>query len=207
LSPSLKQVLKEFKGDLRRHLGEDVSQLKTRINWGNLDFLVDDLLMKPDSFDGVVLTARSKLRRRRSGKNQGARIVLVDSYMHSAEIGVIVIWLLNTNGNTNFINKGNNWQKFAATTSQGNDLCFHSRNSCLSLKFRRPVDRTSCNCNDISCATLNAYGVIVVLIAIETGKISVRVGINPNGCGRLDYHSLVLGSKKVAADPFDSNFM
>jgi hypothetical protein len=135
LSPSLKQVPEEFKGDLRRHLSKDTSQLETRINWSNLDFLLNDLLTKPDGFDCVVLTARSKLRRRCSGKNQGARIVLVDSDMHGAGIRVIVIWLLNTNGNTNFINKGNDGQEFAATTSQGNDLSFHSRSSRLSLKL------------------------------------------------------------------------
>ncbi len=76
---------------MRWHHGKDVSQLETRINWGNLDFLLNDLLTKPDSFDGVVLTARSKLRRRRSDKNQGARVVLMDSYMHEAGIRVIVI--------------------------------------------------------------------------------------------------------------------
>ena len=71
--------------------GEDVSQLQTRIDLGNLDFLLNDLLTKPDGFDGVVLTAKSKLRRQCSGKNQGPRIVLVDRYMHGACIGVIVV--------------------------------------------------------------------------------------------------------------------
>ncbi len=137
-----------------------------------------------------------------------ARIVFVNSDVHSAGIGVVVIRILNTNGNTNFINKGNDdGQEFTATTSQGNDLCFHGGSGCLGLKIGRPKDGASGNCNDIDRATAHTNGVIVVLIAIETGKISVRVGINTNGCGWLEYHSLVLGSDKAAADPFDSNFM
>ncbi len=60
MSASLKQVPKEFEGDLRRHLGKNVSQLKTRLNGGNFDFLLNDLLVKPDGFDGIVFAARSK---------------------------------------------------------------------------------------------------------------------------------------------------
>ena len=72
MSPSLKQVPKEFKGDLRRHLSENVSQLKARLDGDDFDFLLNDLLAKPDGFDGIVFAARSELRRRSCGKDQGA---------------------------------------------------------------------------------------------------------------------------------------
>ncbi len=207
MSPSLKQVPKEFEGYLRRHLGKDVSQLKTCVDGDDFGFLLSDLFAKPDVFNGIVLAARSKLRRQSSCKNKCARIVFVNSDMHSAGIGFIVIRILDTNGNANFINEGNDGQEFAATTSQGNDPCFHGGSGCLGLKFGRPKDGASDNCNDIARATVHTNRVIVVLIAIETGKIIVRVGINTNGCGRLDDHSLVLGSNKVAANPLDCDFV
>jgi hypothetical protein len=84
LTPSLKQVPKEFKNDPRRHLGKDISLLKSRFDGGDIDFLLSDLLAPPVGFDGVVFAARSKLRRWHSCKNQSARIVLMDSYVHSA---------------------------------------------------------------------------------------------------------------------------
>ena len=84
MSPSLKQVPKEFKNDLRRHLGKDISLLKSRFDGDRFDFLLNDLLAKPDGFDGIVFAARSKLRRWCSCKNQSTRIVLVNSYVHSA---------------------------------------------------------------------------------------------------------------------------
>ncbi len=142
LSPSLKQVQKEFKNDLRRHLGKDISLLKSRFDGGDIDFLPDYLLAKPDGFDGIVFAARSKLRRWRSCKNQSARIVLVDSYVHSAWTGMVVIRFLNTDGNTNFVNEGDDGQEFAATNSQGNDLTFHGGSGCLGLKFGRLKDGT-----------------------------------------------------------------
>ncbi len=54
---------------------------------------------------------------------------------------------------------------------------------------------------------MHTHGVIVVLITVETGEIGIRVGINSDGCRRLDDHSLVLGSNKVAANPFHSNLV
>jgi hypothetical protein len=80
----LKQVLKEFENDLIRHLGKDISLLKGRFNGDDFDFLLNDLLVKPDGFDGIVFAVRSKLRRWRSCMNQSAQLVLMDSYMHSA---------------------------------------------------------------------------------------------------------------------------
>jgi hypothetical protein len=76
----------------------------------DFDFFLNDIFANPDGFNGLVLAARSKLRRRSSCKNKFAQIVFVNSDVHSAGIGVIVIWLLNTNGNTNFINEGNDGQ-------------------------------------------------------------------------------------------------
>jgi len=84
LSPSLKQVSKVFKNDLRRHLGKDISLLKSRFYGDNVDFLLNDLLAPPVGFDGIVFAARIKLRRWCSCKNQSARIVLLDSHMNSA---------------------------------------------------------------------------------------------------------------------------
>ncbi len=55
MSPSLKQVPKEFKNDLRRHLGKDISLLKSCFDGGDIDFLLNDLLTPPIAFDGVVL--------------------------------------------------------------------------------------------------------------------------------------------------------
>ncbi len=69
LSPSLKQVPKKFENDLLRHLGKDISLLKSRFDGGDIDFLLNDLLAPPVGFDGVVFAARSKLRRWRSCKN------------------------------------------------------------------------------------------------------------------------------------------
>jgi hypothetical protein len=142
-----------------------------------LIFFLNDLLAKPDGFDGIVFAARSKLRRRSSGKNQCTRIVFIDSDVHSAGIGIVVIRLLNTNGNTNFVNEGNDGQELAATTTQGNDLSFHSGSGCLGLKFGRPIDGTACNCDDIAHATAYTHGVIIVLVSVETSKISIGIGI------------------------------
>jgi hypothetical protein len=68
----LKQVSKEFENDLRKHLGKDISILKSRFNGDDVDFLLNDLLAKPDGFDGIVFAARSELRRWHSCKNQSA---------------------------------------------------------------------------------------------------------------------------------------
>ena len=72
MSTPLKQALQKFEGDLRRHICEDVSQLKARLDRGNFDFLHNDLLAKPDGFDGIVFATRSKLRRWSSGQNKGS---------------------------------------------------------------------------------------------------------------------------------------
>ena len=60
MSPSLKQVPKEFENDLRRHLSKDISLLKSRFDGDHFDFLLKDLLAKPDGFDGVVFVASCK---------------------------------------------------------------------------------------------------------------------------------------------------
>ena len=59
----------------------------------------------------------------------------MDSYVHCARTGIFVIGFLNTDGNTDFVNEGNDGQEFVATTSQGNDLSFHGGSGCLGLKF------------------------------------------------------------------------
>ena len=57
---------------MRRHLGEDFSQLKTHLDWGDFDFLLNYLLPKPDGFDSIVFASRGELRWQSSGQNQGA---------------------------------------------------------------------------------------------------------------------------------------
>jgi hypothetical protein len=73
--------------------------------------------------------------------------------------------------------------------------------------FGRPIDGTSRNCDDIACATAYTHGVIIVLVTIETREISIGVSINVNSGCRLDDHSLILGSNKVAADLLDGDFV
>ena len=131
----------------------------------------------------------------------------MDCDMHSAGIGVILIGLPDANGNTNFVNKANDRQEIATTTAQGNDLGFHSGGGGLGLKLGRPIDRTSGNCDDVSHTAAYAHRVIVVLVTVETSEISIRVGVNSNGCHRLNGHSLVLGSNEVVSDLCDCNFM
>jgi hypothetical protein len=48
---------------------------------------------------------------------------------------IVIIGFLNSDGNTDFVNKGNDGQEFAATTSQCNYLSFHGGSGCLGLKF------------------------------------------------------------------------
>ena len=131
----------------------------------------------------------------------------MDSGLHSAGIRVVIIRLLNTNSNSDFVNKANDRLEFATTTAQGNDLGFHSGSGGLGLKLVRPIDGTSGNCDDVSHAAVYAHRVIVVLITVETSKISIGVGVNSNGCCRLDDHFLVLGSNEVASNLFNCNFM
>jgi len=100
----LKQVPKEFEGDLRRHLSKDVSQLKMCLDGNDFDFLLNDLLSKPDCFNGIVLAARSELRRWSGCKNKCAQIVFMNSDVHGAGIGVFVIRTLDTNSKANLIN-------------------------------------------------------------------------------------------------------
>jgi hypothetical protein len=90
LSPSLKQVLKEFENDLLRHLGKDISLLKALFNGDNFDFLLNDLLVKPDGFDGIVFAARSKLRRWGSCMNQSAQLVLIVLELGSLSSGFLI---------------------------------------------------------------------------------------------------------------------
>ena len=52
-------------------------------------------------------------------------------------------------------------------------------------------------------ATVYTHGVIVVLVTVETSKISIGVGIYSNVCRRLNDHSFVFGSNEVATNPFD----
>jgi hypothetical protein len=117
LSPSLKQVAKEFKGELGWHLGKKVSQLNMGFKEHNLDLVFIDLLAKPSSLDGIVFTSSSELRRQCSCKNKHARIVFMDRFVHGAGISVVVIWLLNSDGNSNFINKSNDGEKAVTVTS------------------------------------------------------------------------------------------
>ena len=56
-------------------------------------------------------------------------------------------------------------------------------------------------------ATAYTHGVIIVLVTVETSKISIGVSINVNGGCRLDDHSLILGSNKVAANSLDGDFV
>ena len=60
---------KEFKGNLRRHLGKDIAQLKASLDWDYVDFLLNDLLAEPDGLDCIVFASRSELRRWSSGQN------------------------------------------------------------------------------------------------------------------------------------------
>jgi len=63
------------------------------------------------------------------------------------------------------------------------------------------------NCDDIACATAYTHGVIIVLVTVETSKISIEVSINVNSGCRLYDHSLILGSNEVAADSLDGDFV
>ena len=93
---------------MRGHFSKDVSQLKVCLDWVDLDLVLNDLLANPNGFDSVVLAARSELRRWSSPKNQSARVVLVDGDMHNARVSIrVVIRFLYPNGNSNFINEGN----------------------------------------------------------------------------------------------------
>ena len=92
----------------------------------------------------------------------------MDSDAHSARIREVVIRLLNTNDNSNFVNKANDREEFATTTAQGNDLGFLSGSGGLGLMLGRPIDGTSSNCDDKSRAAENAHRVIVVRVTIET---------------------------------------
>ena len=133
-------ILEASSEGIQKWLGKDISLLKSRFDGDYFDFLLNDLLTKPDGFDGIVFAARSKLRRWRSCINQSAQIVLVDSYVHSAWTGIIVIGFLNSDGDTDFTNEGNDGQEFVATTSQGNYLSFRGGSGCLGLKFGQPID-------------------------------------------------------------------
>ena len=95
-------------------MGKDVSQLKTRFNRCNFDLVFNDLLAKPDGLDGIVLTSRSELRRWCSSKNKSAWIVLVNSDVHGAGVGFVVILFLDSNGNANLVNEGNDGEKITA---------------------------------------------------------------------------------------------
>ena len=61
------------------------------LEWVDLDLVLNDLLAKPNGFDGVVLATRSELKRWSSCKNQSARVVLVDGDMHNARVSIRVI--------------------------------------------------------------------------------------------------------------------
>ena len=150
------------------------------LDGNDFDFLLNDLLTKPDGFNGIVLAVRSELRRWSGCKNKCTQIVFVNSDVHSAGIGVVVIRILDTNGNANFINEGNDGQglwhqlpKAMISASMVEVAVLVS-----SLDYQKIKDGASGNCNGIARATAHTNGVIVVLIAIETSKISIRVGIN-----------------------------
>ncbi len=83
-------------------------------NRRNCDLVFNDLLAKPDGLDGVVFTPRSELRRWCSSKNKSALIDLVNSDVHGAGVGFVVVLFLDSNGNANLVNKGNDGEKVTA---------------------------------------------------------------------------------------------
>ncbi len=73
-----------------------------------------DLLAKPNSLDCIVFTPGSELRRWCSCKDKSARIVFMDSDVHCARVGVVVVLLLNSSGNANYVKKGDDGKKIVA---------------------------------------------------------------------------------------------
>ncbi len=75
------------------------------------------------------------------------------------------------------------------------------------MELGGPKDRTACNSDNVAGATVDADGVIVVLMTIESCKVHIRIGINVDGIHRLDDHPFFLAVDEIAADSFKCNLV
>jgi hypothetical protein len=63
------------------------------------------------------------------------------------------------------------------------------------------------NNNNKYSATSSTNWVVIIFIAVETSKVSIRICINVKIGRGLENHALVLGPKKVMSNPLDCILM
>jgi hypothetical protein len=85
---------------------------------------------------------------------------------------------IQANGSTELTYDSHKGKEVFACRAEGNVLRFHSRKSNLSLQMGMPKNGTTKGQDHIPSATASTMGVQGTLMAIETGKVSVRVTIH-----------------------------